>query len=59
MRRYLALARAEELLPIKPSAPALWRWCVKGVQVRRANKATRLQHAYVGRRLMGFPGGTG
>ena len=52
MRRYLTMAQAADLLPIKRSAPTLWRWCVKGVYVRGVNTIVRLQHAYVGHRLM-------
>lgn len=52
MRKYLTLAQAAELLPIKRSACTLWRWCVRGIYVRRVNQIIRLQHAYIGRRLM-------
>ena len=52
MRKYLTMAQAAELLPIKRSAATLWRWCVKGVYVPRVNTIVRLQHVYVGRRLM-------
>ena len=52
MRKYLTMAQAAELLPIKRSVPTVWRWCAKGVYVRRVNKIIRLQHVYVGRRMM-------
>ena len=52
MRKYVTLQQAAALLPVKVSTCTLWRWCAKGVYVRTVNEIVRLQHVYVGRRML-------
>ena len=51
MRKYVTLAEAAQLLPNRPAACTLWRWCVKGFYIRAVDEIIRLRHVHIGRRI--------
>lgn len=51
---YLKLSEAAKLLPGRPSAICLWRWCRHGLKTRTGEKV-RLAHVRVGRNIMVTP----
>lgn len=48
---HLTLAQASALLPGRPSAHCLWRWCRRGI-VARGGERVCLSHLRIGGRLM-------
>ena len=55
MTNYISLAEAAELLPTRPAVCTVWRWCVKGLHVRRTDQTVRLRCAFVGRKMFTTP----
>jgi len=55
MTNYISLAEAAEMLPTRPAVCTLWRWCVKGLHVRRTGQTVRLRCAFVGRKMFTTP----
>jgi len=47
---HLTLAQAAKLVPGRPSANCLWRWCREGVKAK-SGKRVRLKHARFGGRI--------
>lgn len=52
MPEYMTLKEASGRLPMPVHACSLWRWCTKGFSVRRAKRTVKLQHIFLGRRLL-------
>ena len=50
MGQYIALGEAAKLLPTKPSACTLWRWCVRGFYAKESDEVVRLRFVCIGRR---------
>jgi len=50
MSQYITLQEAARLLPNKPSACTLWRWCVRGIHVRESDEVVRLRFVCIGRK---------
>ena len=52
MKEYITLKQAAEELPTKPHHCTIWRWCVKGIFIPSLNHPIRLEHFYIGRRIV-------
>jgi len=55
MTNYISLAEAAELLPTRPAACTVWRWCTKGLYVRRTGQVVRLRCVFIGRKMFTTP----
>ncbi|HUT58012.1 MAG TPA: DUF1580 domain-containing protein [Phycisphaerae bacterium] len=55
MINYVSLAEAAELLPSRPAVSTVWRWCVKGIHVRRTGQIVKLRCVFVGRKMFTTP----
>ncbi|MCD4700010.1 MAG: hypothetical protein K8R91_05505 [Phycisphaerae bacterium] len=51
MLNYLTLNEAAEVLPGWRNHTTIWRWCEKGIRVRRTGRRTRLKHIHLARQL--------
>lgn len=51
LNEYLTLGQAASMLPNRPGATCVWRWCRHGVLPRGSAKRITLQHVRVGGRI--------
>jgi len=55
MTRYLSLAEAAASLPTRPAVCTVWRWCVKGLHVRKTGQTVKLRCVFIGRKMFTTP----
>ena len=55
MTNYISLEDASRLLPTRPAVCTIWRWCVKGIHVRKAAQTVKLRSVFIGRKMFTTP----
>ena len=50
MDDYITLNEAAEMVPTKPCHGTIWRWCARGIYVRRADEVVRMRFVRIGRK---------
>lgn len=55
MTNYITLAEAAKMLPTRPAVCTVWRWCTKGLHVRRTGQVVRMRCVFIGRKMLTTP----
>jgi len=55
MQDYLTLEQAARMLPIRVAVCTIWRWCVKGIHVRKTGQTVKLRCVFIGRKMFTTP----
>jgi len=50
MDEYITLKEAAKLMPTSPHPGTIWRWCARGVYLRRVDQVVRMRFIRVGRK---------
>jgi len=55
MQGNLTLEQAARMLPITVAVCTIWRWCVKGIHVRKAGQTVKLRCVFIGWKIFTTP----